>query len=96
MIPHYRLRLYALSGKHTVLVWCRDMRDTWESELERGKRPERLRGLKVDLSSVFNGARLRSVRVYDLWRNHWSNGKPHRGQVALPEFARSIVIRVTR
>ena len=96
MIPHDRLRVYALSGKHTVLVWCRDTRDTWESELERGEKPERLRGLKVDLSSVLKRARPLSVRVYDPWRNHWSNGKLRRGQVSLPEFERSIVIRVTR
>lgn len=24
MLPHPRLRVYVLNGRHTVLVWCRD------------------------------------------------------------------------
>ena len=96
MLPHERLRVYVLSGRHTVLVWCRDTHDTWESELERGEKPEHLRGRNVDLGSVLQDARPASVRIYDPWRNHWSKGKLRHRQVALPEFTRSIVIRVTR
>jgi hypothetical protein len=55
MAPHERLRIYVLKGKRTVLAWCRDSRNTWESELQRGERPELLRGLEVDLGAALAG-----------------------------------------
>src|SRR5581483_6669210 len=65
MLPHDRLRVYALRGKHTVLVWGRDSRNTWESELKNGEKPEVLKGVLVDLAQALDGKQMKSVRVYD-------------------------------
>lgn len=90
MLPHDRLRVYALKGRRTSLIWCRDTKNDWRSELERGETPERLRGVKLDLKTLSPGA----VRIYDPWANRWSNAKLRRGVLTLPEFSRSIVVRV--
>jgi hypothetical protein len=96
MLPHDRLRVYVLNGKHTVLAWCRDTRNTWESELKNGEKPERLTGMIVDFGPVVSGKRVRSVRVYDPWANRWSDVKLKRARLALPAFSRSIVVRMSR
>jgi hypothetical protein len=96
MTPHDRLRVYVLNGKKTLLAWCRDTRNTWESELKNGEKPEQLRGMTVDFSPVLAGKTPRSVRVYDPWTNRWSNAKLKKGKLELPEFSRSIVVRMSR
>lgn len=92
MIEHPRLRVYVLKGRRTVLAWCRDTRNTWESELQRGERPEVLRGLEVDLGMV--GRKAGKARTYDPWTGRWSAAKLKAGKVKLPAFSRSLVIRV--
>jgi hypothetical protein len=94
MAPHDRLRVYVLRGRHTVLAWCRDSKNTWESELKNGEKPEVLKGAAVNLAQLLQNRQVRSVRVYDPWTDRWSDGKVRNGQVALPEFSRSTVIRM--
>jgi hypothetical protein len=96
MLPNERLRIYALKGRHTLLIWCRDTRNTWESELKNGGKPELMKGMTVDLSTVLNGKTPKSVRVYDPWSDQWSDAKLKKGKLSLPQFSRSIVVRVDR
>ena len=96
MLPNDRLRVYLLNGKHTLLAWCRDTHNTWESELKNGEKPEELRGVTVDFSAALSGKAPRSVRIYDPWANRWSDGKLKKGKLLLPEFSRSIVVRMSR
>ena len=92
MSPHERLRIYVLRGRHTVLVWCRDSKNTWESELKNGEKPQVLRGTKINLAQALGERRIQSARFYDPWANRWSAAKAHHGEFTLPEFSRSIVI----
>lgn len=94
MAAHDRLRVYVLRGRHTVLAWCRDSKNTWESELKNGEKPEILKGTKVNLTQALKGMRVRSARFYDPWANRWSDAKVHNGELTLPEFKRSMVIRM--
>jgi len=96
MLKHDRLRVYVLNGKRTLLAWCRDTRNTWESELKNGEKPEELRGVTVDFGPVLSGKTPKSVRVYDPWANRWSDTKLKKGKVMLPAFSRSIVVRMSR
>ena len=82
-----RLRVYKLKGRKTTLAWCRDMRNNWRAELEQGIPPETLRGLTVKLDGAT------TVRVFDPWSGKWSTAKARRGQIKLPDFSRSIVVR---
>jgi hypothetical protein len=90
MVPHERLRVYALRGKHTFMAWCRDARNTWQSELENGEKPEILRNLEVDTG--LSGAGV--ARIYDPWTEEWTQAHVTGGRVPLPEFSRSLVISI--
>ena len=48
LVPHDRLRVYRLDGRHTTLLWCRDSRNDWRSELERGEAPAVLSGISIE------------------------------------------------
>jgi len=93
-LPHDQLRVYALKGRRTVLAWCRDKENTWEAELRDGTPPRRLSGLVLDLRSPLPAADKLPVRTYDPWTNQWTTGEAVTGRLALPEFSRSLVVRV--
>jgi hypothetical protein len=93
-ISHPRLRLYALQGVSTVLVWGRDVRNTWRSELEQEQPPERIEAMTLDLRQLL-GDRVPAVaRAYDPWANEWTELEPGTTTPMLPAFARSILLRI--
>ena len=94
MIGHERLRVYALRGTRTVLIWCRDSRNTWMTELRDGEEPEPVRGASLDPGGALNGRRAAEVRFYDPWRGVWTGGAMAGGRLALPSFSRSLVVRI--
>jgi len=95
LLPHASLRAYALRGQKTLLVWCRDPRNTWQTELAEGRAPEPVHGAALDLASWPGLPKLGAVRFYDPWAHQWKNGQLRDGQIELPEFTRSLVVRVT-
>lgn len=94
MIQHPRLRIYALRGERTSLLWCRDRENTWQTELEQGLAPQELRDVVVPLHEVLPRAGS-TARVYDPWKKIWTEAAIVDGELRLPAFARSIVLRVT-
>ena len=94
MPAHPRLRVYQLQGKHTLLLWCRDGANTWQSELAEGKQPEMLTGQTLDLAAALRGVNVKHVKIYDPWQNRWSGGLLGNGKLTLPAFSRSIVVRI--
>ena len=89
-----RLRVYALRGKHTFLAWCRDSENTWQSELAEGKAPAVVKDASFELPELGRDMNKAEVRFYDPWTDRWSKGKVKDGRLNLPEFKRSIVVRV--
>lgn len=90
-----RLRIYALRGGRTTLLWFRDGGNTWHRELAQGETPAALSGLQVDLAPVLAGPAPRtSAEVYDPWKNEWTPVKLAGTRLALPDFRRSIVVRL--
>lgn len=47
----HRLRIYGLKGRKTTVLWCRDKRATWQSELVEGRAPEAVVGEKLPFES---------------------------------------------
>jgi hypothetical protein len=86
MIEHERLRIYRLQGRNTTLLWCRDTKNDWRAELERGEKPETLSGVSIAAPSG-------RVRAYDPWTGKWSEAIRKGGRVQLPDFRRSVVLR---
>jgi hypothetical protein len=93
-IEHSRLRIYALVGRRTVLAWCRDKQNTWQTELAEGKEPEHLTGQTIRLPADIAPQGSARVRIYDPWTDAWSEGRITSGELPLPPFARSIVVRI--
>ena len=95
VIDHPRLRIYVLRGKYTVLAWCRDKEATWQSVLAEGRAPETLHDLAVTLPAPTQAGKPTSVSVFDPWSGHTCAAAFGAGKIALPDFSRSLVIRIT-
>ncbi|MGC8642766.1 MAG: cellulase family glycosylhydrolase [Isosphaeraceae bacterium] len=93
-IDHAKLRVYLLKGRHTWIAWCRDKASNWTTELAEGKAPAPLQGLSLQLNPPAGGQNGGRCRVYDPWTDHWSSAELSDGQVKLPEFSRSVVVRL--
>ncbi len=92
-IQHPKLRIYALVGEKTTLLWCRDAENNWENELVKGIPPSELTGLSVDISELIKSRKIRLVEIYDPWKNSWSKEK-RKPEIELHSFKRSVVIKV--
>jgi hypothetical protein len=89
-MDHARLRIYVLKGKHTLLAWCRDMQNTWRTELAEGTSPTIVENAVVSLP----GSNQDTVGFYDPWSNKWTQGKAKANEITLPNFTRSLVIKM--
>lgn len=90
------LRIYVLKGKNNTLIWIRDKKSNWNTELEQQKSPPKVSGVKFDYRSLGLSATNLEFEVYDPWTNNWSLIKPVNKKLTLPDFTRSIVIRTKR
>jgi hypothetical protein len=89
------VRAYLLKGKTTSLLWLRDKASSWESELENGIPPQSLHGIRLSAKDLGISALPDAVNVYDPWKNVWVTVKKQGGNYTLPDFKRSIVVKVT-
>jgi len=87
-----RLRIYCLRGRKTFLAWVRDKQADWRAELLDG-RITPVRGALLDLKELADGPLPGPPRVYDPWKNRWTDAPVVDGRLELPEFLRSLVIR---
>jgi len=87
-----RLRIYILKGRHTLLAWCRDKQNTWQTELAEGKPPEIVENAIVSLPET--AAKSATVSFYDPWSNRWTEGQVKGNSITLPQFIRSIIIKM--
>lgn len=95
MLEHPRLRVYALKGKRTTLLWCRDKANTWESELRDGQAPEDIRRATLDLAPLGPPKPFVGAVAYDPWANRTTLLRVRQSIIELPLFRRSIVVRLT-
>jgi hypothetical protein len=93
-LKHAQLCVYALKGKHLFLAWCRDKQNTWQSELAEGKQPTVIRNGSIQLPHNEKYLRGASVHFYDPWANSWTRGDLKDNQIHLPEFIRSLVVKI--
>jgi hypothetical protein len=92
-ITHPRLRFYVLKGQSTVLLWGRDSRNTWRTELEQEQPAEPIHDLKLDVSEYLDQRAISRARAYDPWENRWTELHPQTTNLVIPTFARSVVVR---
>jgi len=94
MLDHSRLRIYALKGKHTLLIWCRDKQNTWQTELAEGKPPAAVANAIVSLPDIGENLNQANISFYDPWSNRWAQGTIEQNSVSLPDFTRSLVMKL--
>ena len=88
------VRIYLLKGKKTTLLWLRDKMNNWESELQKGIVPGILHGIQINLRELGLMVSPGKKEVYDPWKNTWTRVEKGDASIILPDFKRSIVIRL--
>lgn len=89
-------RIYKLTGQNTTLLWLRDKNNTWETELRDGISPGILKNIKIEINDHgFNESSAR-YEVYDPWQNNWKNVSAGGQTLTLPDFKRSLIVRISR
>lgn len=89
-----QLRVYTLAGDNHIIAWCRDTVSTWKNELRDGIPAEIISGAMVDFSEQIRDRSITSVQLYDPWGDSWIETKKD-ACVQLPDFKRSIVVKIT-
>lgn len=84
-------RVYTLKGDHTALVWIRDKKSDWQSELDKGSSAPDIRNASVRVK-LLKG--IKSADVYDPWKNVHTEVSVRKSALTLPDFRRSVVVRV--
>ena len=93
MREQHHVRFYILEGIRHTLIWCRDMNNTWEAELEHGQRPEILSSIRLDLG-MFTRRPVAKAEYYLPWTDSSGMLSPTGNRITLPDFTRSLVIRL--
>jgi hypothetical protein len=87
------VRLYMLKGKSNILIWGRDSKSDWATELVEGQKPEK-RNLNIPLSKLLISDKQYNVKMYDPWNDMWSKIAIENNGLTIPQFERSFVIRI--
>ncbi len=93
-IEHPRLRIYVLCGRRTVLAWCRDSQVTWQTALAEGRAYETLRGITLKLPLPSEKGTTIVASAFDPWTGRRTALKAEQGNLQVPDFSRSIVLRI--
>ena len=88
------LRIYVLKGRKTTLLWLRDKSNNWQSELEKGIPPQILHGVYVNLAELGITSPPKKINIYDPWKNLWTGVSGNGSIITLPDFKRSVAIRL--
>jgi hypothetical protein len=86
-----QFRIYILKGKRTSLLWIRDKMNNWESELAKNVPPALIENAILNLPGSGSG---QAIDVYDPWTNEWKTVKSKDDSITLPDFKRSVIIRL--
>ena len=85
-------RIYILKGKGTSLLWIRDKMSNWENELDKGISAPVIKDAIINLPGSGSG---KPIKVYDPWTNKWTTIKSENESITLPDFKRSVIIRLS-
>lgn len=87
-------RIYILKGIRTTLIWIRDKNNSWKSELEEGKPPGLIQDAFIGVNALHISQSFSKIRVYDPWKNVWSETLLENERIPLPDFKRSLVLKL--
>lgn len=85
--------MLALRGRTQTLVWCRDRRSDWKTEIEAGQAPTLRDDVTLPLADLLGRATVTASRVFDPWSGETACSDAGRIDT-LPPFRRSLVLRL--
>jgi len=85
-----QLSVYGLRGTRQILLWIRDGATTWQTELVNSQPARTVRGAALPLTS----SPVKRVQFYNPWTNQWTNGQSSGKAIMLPDFTRSVVVKL--
>jgi hypothetical protein len=85
------VRCYGIKGKKTTMIWCRDAKSNWKTELQQGIHPEIRKDISFELA-VTDRTNYTSAKAYDPWNDKWTPVQIINGRVTLPPFLRSVIV----
>ena len=88
------LRVYVLKGKKTSMVWLRDAENTWQNELIDGHAPRLLSNVSINMSEALDRKKMTKAEIYDPWNDEWSEKSISGRDIVLPDFSRSLVLKI--
>jgi hypothetical protein len=91
-----KLRVYELNGEETILLWLRDKNNNWETELRDGQMPLTITGVQLDLKKLGLDSSEGEISIYDPWKDNWKKVTAEEMKIPLPDFKRSLVVRIKR
>ena len=91
-------RVYVLKGRNTSLIWARDSENSWMAEFgvvegDPTNPPRLCSGVTLNLGEALKDKKISKVEVYDPWTDQWTDVAASI-PVALPDFKRSIVVKI--
>lgn len=87
------LRLYEIRGDKTTLIFIRDQKTNWQTELIN-KVPAPVRNkVVIDLGDSVSG-KIKTVRCYDPWNDTEVTLEVKDHKITIPKFRRSVVVRI--
>lgn len=84
-----QIRIYTLKGNQTSLYWIRDKKNNWKSELDQNIPPSLIKNIILDLHEG------KIAEIYDPWTNKWNKVKIKNKSITLPDFKRSVIVKVS-
>ncbi len=90
-----RLRFYGLKGETHSLLWVRDKFNTWQAELDQKQTPEVLKEISIDTDTITTHTVSRA-EYYLPWEDKRGKLEIVEGKITLPDFKRSIVLKLLR
>jgi hypothetical protein len=89
-------RIYILNGQNTLLAWVREKNSNWMSELEEGRSPVTIRGIKINIRDLGISGTAGRISVYNPWSDEWHSVIPEGTSLSLPDFKRSLILRIEK
>lgn len=88
------LNAYILEGNKHSLIWLRDVRNNWQSELIDKAEPEIIAAQQLELARIASDEKVRKISAYNPWTDE-NIRIDNQAIISLPPFSRSLVIRIT-
>lgn len=94
-LEHPSLRVFGLRGQSATLLWLRDAASNWHTELVEGKPASTLSAILLPLAGLEKPSAYREARCYHPWLDQHENALIQSEDLKLPDFRRSLAVRLT-